>query len=113
MTLGKTLRRTRQAQGRTLADVARAARVSMQYLSELERGQKEASSEVLAALCEALGIELVELLADIGRSLVEEREHRTRVVRLDSIRARRSASRPTGSRPNGSAEARCLLAVAA
>ena len=52
--VGDVLRRTRQAQGRTLADVARAARVSVPYLSELERGRKEASSEVLAAICDAL-----------------------------------------------------------
>jgi transcriptional regulator with XRE-family HTH domain len=60
--LGDALRRARLEQGRTLADVAQAARISMPYLSELERGLKEASSEVLAALCEALGIELEELL---------------------------------------------------
>ncbi len=45
--LGDVLRRTRLEQGRTLADVARSARVSMPYLSEVERGRKEASSEVL------------------------------------------------------------------
>ncbi len=62
--LGTVLRRTRLEQGRTLAGVARAARVSMPYLSELERGRKEASSEVLAAICEALGIDLADLLAE-------------------------------------------------
>lgn len=67
--LGDVLRRTRLAQGRTLADVARAARVSMPYLSELERGRKEASSEILAAICEALHIGLSDLLAEIQRSL--------------------------------------------
>ena len=61
--LGDVLRRTRLEQGRTLADVARAARVSMPYLSEVERGRKEASSEVLAAICDALRLELAELLA--------------------------------------------------
>ncbi|HEX9065136.1 MAG TPA: helix-turn-helix transcriptional regulator, partial [Streptosporangiaceae bacterium] len=53
---GDHLRRTRLAQRRTLADVARAAKVSLPYLSEVERGRKEASSEVLAAICDALGI---------------------------------------------------------
>ena len=65
--LGDVLRRTRRAQGRTLADVSRAARVSMPYLSELERGRKEASSEVLAAICDALRIDLSDLLAEVAR----------------------------------------------
>jgi transcriptional regulator with XRE-family HTH domain len=67
--VGHVLRRTRLAQGRTLADVARTARVSVPYLSELERGRKEGSSEVLAAICEALGIELYDLLARAGHDL--------------------------------------------
>ena len=67
--VGDVLRRTRREQGRTLADVACSARVSMPYLSELERGRKEASSEILAALCDALGLELSELLALVGRDL--------------------------------------------
>jgi hypothetical protein len=71
--LGEVLRRTRLAQGRTLADVARAARVSVPYLSELERGCKEGSSEVLAAICDALLIDLSELLAEAGRELVARR----------------------------------------
>ena len=53
-TVGEVLRRLRLEQGRTLADVASAAKVSMPYLSELERGRKEASSEILAAICTAL-----------------------------------------------------------
>jgi transcriptional regulator with XRE-family HTH domain len=75
--VGHVLRRTRLAQGRTLADVARSARVSVPYLSELERGRKEASSEVLAAICEALGIDLYDLLAlaghDLGRAAAPRR----------------------------------------
>jgi predicted transcriptional regulator len=65
--LGDMLRRLRFEQGRTLADVARAAKVSMPYLSEVERGRKEASSEVLAAICAALGVEVWDLLTEIGR----------------------------------------------
>jgi|SRR5271165_384976 len=68
-TLGDVLRRTRLGQGRTLADVARAARISMQYLSELERGRKEASSEILAAICDALEVDLPDVLAEVGRDL--------------------------------------------
>ncbi len=68
-TLGQVLRRTRRDQGRTLADVAGRAKVSMQYLSELERGRKEASSEVLAAICDALDVELPAVLTEVGREL--------------------------------------------
>ncbi|MBT2365014.1 helix-turn-helix transcriptional regulator [Streptomyces sp. ISL-10] len=60
--VGDALRRERLAQERTLKDVAEAARISMPYLSELERGRKEASSEVLAAAAKALGLTLAELL---------------------------------------------------
>jgi transcriptional regulator with XRE-family HTH domain len=85
-TLGEILRRTRLAQRRTLADVARAARVSMPYLSELERGRKEASSEVLAAVCDALRIELSDLLAVAGRDLAGGGARRGQVVRLAAVR---------------------------
>jgi transcriptional regulator with XRE-family HTH domain len=91
-TLGEVLRRTRLEQGRTLADVARIARVSMPYLSELERGRKEASSEILAALCEALRIELPDLLAEVRSDLVHDRDRRQPVLRLDSIRGGRLPS---------------------
>ncbi|MFF2546887.1 helix-turn-helix domain-containing protein [Kitasatospora sp. NPDC058063] len=61
--VGDVLRRERLAQERTLKDVAEAARISMPYLSELERGRKEASSEVLAAAARALGLGLADLLS--------------------------------------------------
>jgi hypothetical protein len=61
--VGDVLRRERLAQERTLKDVADAARISMPYLSEVERGRKEASSEVLAAAAHALGLNLGDLLA--------------------------------------------------
>jgi hypothetical protein len=61
--VGDVLRRERLAQERTLKDVAEAARISMPYLSEVERGRKEASSEVLAAAAQALGLTLGDLLA--------------------------------------------------
>ena len=88
-TLGDVLRRTRLQQRRTLADVARAARVSMPYLSELERGRKEASSEVLAAVCDALRIELSDLLAAAGRDLAGRGARRGQVVRLAAVRGER------------------------
>ena len=65
--IGDSLRRARTARRRTLRDVSRKARVSLGYLSEVERGRKEASSELLAAICEALDIALHELLDRGGR----------------------------------------------
>ncbi|MEU8372238.1 helix-turn-helix transcriptional regulator [Micromonospora sp. NPDC048894] len=62
--IGGVLRRVRLRQGRTLREVAAAAGVSLPYLSEVERGRKEASSEVLAAICRALGINLSDLLEE-------------------------------------------------
>ncbi|RKN40991.1 helix-turn-helix domain-containing protein [Micromonospora endolithica] len=62
--IGGVLRRLRLRQGRTLREVAAAAGVSVPYLSEVERGRKEASSEVLAAICRALGIRLSDLLEE-------------------------------------------------
>ncbi|MER6716622.1 MULTISPECIES: helix-turn-helix transcriptional regulator [unclassified Streptomyces] len=61
--VGDVLRRERLAQERTLKDVADEARISMPYLSEVERGRKEASSEVLAAAAHALGLGLGDLLS--------------------------------------------------
>ena len=65
--IGDSLRRARTARRRTLRDVSRKARVSLGYLSEVERGRKEASSELLAAICEALDVALHELLNRGGR----------------------------------------------
>ncbi len=67
--LGNTLRGHRQSQRRTLRDVSGVARVSLGYLSEVERGQKEASSELLASICEALDLELADLLAEVSLEL--------------------------------------------
>jgi transcriptional regulator with XRE-family HTH domain len=67
--LGTTLRSHRLRQRRTLRDVSGAARVSLGYLSEVERGQKEASSELLASICDALDVELADLLAEISLGL--------------------------------------------
>lgn len=67
--IGGTLRRVRTARRRTLRDVSRAARVSLGYLSEVERGRKEASSELLAAICEALDISLPDLLNEAADAI--------------------------------------------
>ncbi|WP_448627434.1 helix-turn-helix domain-containing protein [Geodermatophilus sp. URMC 64] len=67
--LGNSLRGHRLRQRRTLRDVSGKARVSLGYLSEVERGQKEASSELLASICDALDVELADLLAEVSDSL--------------------------------------------
>ncbi|WP_190822256.1 helix-turn-helix domain-containing protein [Saccharopolyspora pogona] len=69
--VGERLRRARTAQSRTLRDVSRAARVSLGYLSEVERGRKEASSELLASICGALDLPLPELLVTVAGDLDE------------------------------------------
>ncbi len=74
--VGEVLRRERLAQERTLKEVAEAARISMPYLSELERGRKEASSEVLAAAAHALGLGLADLLALSHRRLAHRAQPR-------------------------------------
>ena len=60
--LGEVLREYRQRQGRTLREVSSDARVSLGYLSEVERGQKEASSELLSSICTALNVPLSHVL---------------------------------------------------
>ena len=64
--IGDELRRRRQDQGRTLREVSSAARVSLGYLSEVERGQKEASSELLASICGALDVPLANFLRSVS-----------------------------------------------
>jgi transcriptional regulator with XRE-family HTH domain len=67
--VGDRLRRARTAQARTLRDVSRVARVSLGYLSEVERGRKEASSELLSSICDALDLPLPELLVTVAGDL--------------------------------------------
>jgi transcriptional regulator with XRE-family HTH domain len=67
--IGDALRARRQSQRRTLREVSTAANVSLGYLSEIERGQKEASSELISAICEALGSQLSDILRDVSDTL--------------------------------------------
>jgi XRE family transcriptional regulator, stress-response regulator len=67
--IGDRLRHARTNQRRTLRDISRAAKVSLGYLSEVERGQKEASSELLASICEALDLPLGELLHHVATDI--------------------------------------------
>jgi transcriptional regulator with XRE-family HTH domain len=64
--LGDVLRERRQSQGRTLREVSSTASVSLGYLSEIERGEKEASSELLAAICAALELPVSRMLRDVS-----------------------------------------------
>jgi transcriptional regulator with XRE-family HTH domain len=67
--IGSVLRDARVAQGRTLRDVAASANISLGYLSEVERGQKEASSELLNAICLALDLSLIHVIATVQSSI--------------------------------------------
>lgn len=69
--IGDSLRRARLAQSRTLREVSTSARVSLGYLSEVERGRKEASSELLAAICEALDVPLSRVLWDVSTIIAD------------------------------------------
>jgi transcriptional regulator with XRE-family HTH domain len=100
--VGAILRRARLRQGRTLQEVAAAARMSTAYLSEVERGRKEASSELLAAVCDALGIRLVDLVGQAHATLAavhEERGVRTLTAVADTSAGGRHlrAAGPGGS----------------
>ncbi|HVK22348.1 MAG TPA: helix-turn-helix transcriptional regulator [Actinokineospora sp.] len=67
--IGDRLRHARTNQQRTLREVSRSARVSLGYLSEVERGRKEASSELLAAICDALALPMSELLHHVAADI--------------------------------------------
>jgi transcriptional regulator with XRE-family HTH domain len=70
--LGDVLRQARITQGRTLRQVSDSARVSLGYLSEVERGRKEASSELLSAICDALDVPLSQLLTDASEQFADQ-----------------------------------------
>jgi len=70
--LGDVLRDTRMQRGMTLREVSAEARVSLGYISEIERGQKEASSELLASLCSALRVPLSDVLREVSTAVALE-----------------------------------------
>ncbi|MET0455663.1 MAG: helix-turn-helix transcriptional regulator [Mycobacterium sp.] len=88
--VGSLIRTERTAQERTLGQVAERAGISPQYLSEVERGLKEPSSEMLASMCGALGLRLVDLLRAADRRLT-----------LPRIRLAALAERPAPQAPSG------------
>ena len=83
--VGQSLRAARTAQGRTLRDVARDARVSLGYLSEVERGQKEPSSELLSAICMALDLPLSRVLTEVAQSVLVAEPTRLTVVGVGGV----------------------------
>jgi transcriptional regulator with XRE-family HTH domain len=92
--VGDRLRRMRHERGETLAVVARRAGVSVQYLSEIERGRKEPSSEIVAAVLTALDGTLLDLTAGVA----------------DDLRATASFSAPVALRPGPGVQALALAA---
>ena len=91
--IGESLREERVAQGRTLREVSKVAQVSLGYLSEVERGQKEASSELLAAMCAALDLPLSVVLNLVSEklALIETAAHQG-VTALPRVRAMAQAA---------------------
>lgn len=69
--MGDSLRRKRTSQSRTLREVSTSAQVSLGYLSEVERGRKEASSELLEAICEALEVRIADVLLEVSTSMAD------------------------------------------
>jgi transcriptional regulator with XRE-family HTH domain len=92
--IGDALRARRQGQHRTLREVSTAANVSLGYLSEIERGQKEASSELLGSICDALGAQLSEVLREVSDTLALAEQMEGVLV---PVRAEPAAAEPARS----------------
>src|SRR3979411_3146252 len=105
--LGDVLRRLRLRQGRPLREISASARVSLGYLSEVERGQKEPSSELLASICRALDVELSELFREVTDTLRREEKLAVRAG-IGTAHARLAAA-PS----DGGAQVRAFPTVAA
>ena len=87
--VGHTLRGARTSQSRTLRDVAKSARVSLGYLSEVERGHKEASSELLNAICSALDLSLSTILVDVATVV---KTHESPVLTISTLQVVETAA---------------------
>ena len=85
--VGETLRARRAERGLTLREVSGKARVSLGYISEIERGQKETSSELLAALAEALDVPLSAVLRDVADQMELHEVVSTPLATVSSIGA--------------------------
>jgi transcriptional regulator with XRE-family HTH domain len=117
--LGDVLRRLRIRQGRTLREVSASARVSLGYLSEVERGRKEASSELLAAICAALETPLSQVFREVSDNFALAELQQDAVLggprepglRLSDPSLRRAADRVTVPAEPGPAAPASLAAV--
>jgi transcriptional regulator with XRE-family HTH domain len=111
--VGETLRGLRLRQRRTLREISASARVSLGYLSEVERGQKEPSSELLAAICRALDVELSELFQEVSNVLRREEKLAlvNRVAAIPGAGAARIGAAPAAE--NAGPQMRALPTVAA
>src|SRR3954467_2959977 len=107
--VGNTLRGLRMRQSRTLREVSASARVSLGYLSEVERGQKEPSSELLAAICGALDVELSELFYYVSTELRREEKLVLASNRVALVGAGSGRITPASSGgPGGGAQVRSM-----
>ncbi|MGN7799722.1 helix-turn-helix domain-containing protein [Leifsonia sp. 22587] len=103
--IGSVLRRIRTEQGTTLRELSASSRVSVPYLSEIERGRKEASSEILAALCRVLGVSEGELLTrvaaefGVGQVLSLVPEHTAERPLVTTTELAPAAAAATGNQP--------------
>ena len=83
--IGEVLREVRMRQGRTLRQISQQAQVSLGYISEIERGQKEPSSELLAAICSALDVPLSVLLLEVSSRLAAEERAQAIANTLETV----------------------------
>jgi transcriptional regulator with XRE-family HTH domain len=95
--LGEVLRSQRMRKGRTLRQVSADARVSLGYISEIERGQKEASSELLYSICAALDVPLSEILSEVSDAVALEEAALAMQLEPIEIRTQRITTRDTRS----------------
>jgi transcriptional regulator with XRE-family HTH domain len=83
--IGEVLREVRMRQGRTLREVSNQAQVSLGYISEIERGQKEPSSELLAAICAALDVPLSVILLEVSARLASDERAEAIAATIDDV----------------------------
>jgi len=107
--LGEVLRSQRMRQGRTLRQVSADARVSLGYISEIERGQKEASSELLASICSALDVPLSEILMEVSDAAALEEAALEIASQLQRVAIGPTARSP---KPQASASSGTVVAAA-
>jgi transcriptional regulator with XRE-family HTH domain len=111
--LGEVLRAQRMRQGRTLRQVSADARVSLGYISEIERGQKEASSELLASICSALDVPLSEILSEVSDAVALEEAALAMQLEDVTIDATSLRTARTGSGPRSGDRSGDVVASAA